>query len=104
MSLDEALVNGCSREIRELRRMGCGIWGRPQASVPRGRVVWRLETEMRVCGSPVRVVRAKGVRRGGILRGCVECCGDVGGFEGMSFELISVELRYRSIVAQTTGT
>ena len=49
MSLDEAELNGCWREMLELRRRGWGMLGRPQASVARGRVVCRLETEIWVC-------------------------------------------------------
>lgn len=72
MSLDEAELNGCWREMLELRRRGWGMLGRPQASVARGRVVCRLETEIWVCGSPVRSVRAWGVKRDGISKGCIE--------------------------------
>lgn len=65
MSVFEAVVKGCRKEIRAERRTGCGMLGWPQASVPTGRTVLRLVTRIRVCGSPVRVVRACGVRRGG---------------------------------------
>jgi hypothetical protein len=67
VSVLEAEAKGWSREREQVMRSGCGLEGRPQASRARGRVVCRLRTVMRECGSGVLRASSWGVRRGGIF-------------------------------------